>query len=104
LSDGARIDVLRRSNAGILSTEQIVLATHIDEQKWEDLGNNLRDDPRLAGVSEPKFASIYLLDDLNASGITFIRKRDKWKGKLIKFRDVIKRCPCRIAIQAAVGV
>ena len=46
LSDGARIDVLRRSNAGILSTEQIVLATHIDEQKWEDLGNNLRDDPR----------------------------------------------------------
>jgi hypothetical protein len=91
LSDGARIDVLRRSNAGILSTEQIVLATHIDEQKWEDLGKNLREDPLLAGVSDPKFVSIYLLDDFNASGTTFMRKREKWKGKLFKFRDVIKR-------------
>lgn len=91
LSDGARIDVLRRSNAGVLSTEQIVLATQIDEQKWEDLGSNLRDDPVLAGVSEPKFGSIYLIDDLNASGTTFLRKRATWNGKLIKFREVIKR-------------
>ncbi|WP_218276963.1 hypothetical protein, partial [Pseudomonas sp. FW306-02-F08-AA] len=30
LSDGARIDVLRRANAGTLLNDQIVLAAHID--------------------------------------------------------------------------
>jgi hypothetical protein len=89
LSDGARIDVLRRANAGVLTTEQIVLETHLDDQKWENLGENLSEDPLLKGILEPKFSSIYLLDDLNASGTTFIRRTPQWKGKLIKFRDGI---------------
>src|ERR1700733_6387351 len=44
LSDGARLDILRRANAGVLVNDQIVLATHIDEEKWKDLGAKLRKD------------------------------------------------------------
>jgi hypothetical protein len=42
LSDGARIDIFRRANAGVSSNEQVVTAPRINKTKWNDLLKNLR--------------------------------------------------------------
>ena len=44
LSDGARIDTLRRMNVGVISNEQIVIATQIDPHKWQSLLDDLQVD------------------------------------------------------------
>ncbi len=88
LSDGARIDLLRRANAGTLVNDQIVLAAHIDREKWEDLNKNLAADIKgLGGANVPMFRDIVLIDDFTASGTTFVRKKDDgaWTGKIYKF-------------------
>ena len=88
LSDGARIDELRRANVGILSNEQIVVATQLDGPKWKDLLKKLRKEQG----SEATFSEIYLIDDFIASGTTLLRfdENDQaWTGKLVRFRDTI---------------
>ena len=81
LSDGARIDVFRRANAGTISNEQVVTAPRINREKWDDLLDDLRADDKTA-----RFTSIFLIDDFIASGTTLLRKEgDKWKGKLARF-------------------
>ncbi|WFU92054.1 hypothetical protein QA644_34775 (plasmid) [Rhizobium sp. CC1099] len=86
LSDGSRIDVLRRANAGRLSQEQIVPMMNIGREKWADLGKELRNEQG----EDARFDDVYLIDDFTASGTTFIRQVDgKWKGKLKKFNDMI---------------
>jgi hypothetical protein len=83
LSDGARIDVFRRANAGTISNEQIVTAPRINEEKWGELLKDLRKDLE---DSEARFAFVFLIDDFIASGTTLLRLEDgKWKGKLPKF-------------------
>lgn len=37
LSEGARIDTIRHSNAGLLSNEQLVQGVQVDVDKWKDL-------------------------------------------------------------------
>lgn len=86
LSDGARIDILRRANAGRLSQEQIVPMMNIDPKKWVDLNDELQGDEG----EDAKFDRVYLIDDFTASGTTFIREVEgKWKGKLKKFNDLV---------------
>jgi len=86
LSDGSRIDVLRRANSKRLTTEQIVPMMDVGREKWEDLAKNLADD---AGA-DAKFKRIYLIDDFTASGTTFVRFVDgDWKGKLTKFNKLV---------------
>ena len=86
LSDGARIDILRRANSGRLSQEQILPMMNADKKKWEDLGKELRSDQG----RDAKFEQVYLIDDFTASGTTFIRKvNGEWKGKLKKFNDLV---------------
>ena len=85
LSDGARIDTLRHANVGILTNEQLVVATQIDLDKWEDLLCNLRKD-----LDDPKaqFALVYLFDDFIGTGSTFLRydeKNNEWTGKMMRF-------------------
>jgi hypothetical protein len=92
LSDGARMDVFRRANSGVISNEQTVLGPLVDHDKWRDLGKELKSDSLLASVTDPKFTHVYLIDDLTASGTTLIRydeEKRKWKGKLSKLRDLI---------------
>jgi len=87
LSDGARIDVFRRSNAGIVSNEQVVVGMQIADEKWTDLLATLQKDVHPTA----KFAYVYLLDDFVGSGKTLLRKDGKsWKGKLLKFWDNVK--------------
>jgi len=93
LSDGARIDMLRRSNAGVLVNDQIVLATHIDEDKWRDLGSKLKENKLFAGEKNPRFDRVWLIDDFTGSGTSFLRpdKKGGWTGKLYKFRQALEK-------------
>jgi hypothetical protein len=89
LSEGARLDLFRRANAGVVSNEQVLLATYADATKWDTLLEDLRKDLK---DSETKFRFVYLIDDFTGSGTTFIRKKEgKWKGKLIKFLKTAER-------------
>ena len=90
LSDGARIDVLRHSNVGRISNEQLVLAMQLDKDKWQDLLSNLRED-----LKDPtaRFRLIYLLDDFAGTGTSFLRYNEakkKWSGKLMRFNESIE--------------
>lgn len=86
MSDGSRTDILRRANAGRLSTEQVVATLAIDDEKWRNLNKELASSLE-AGA---KFDSVYLIEDFTASGTTFIRQKDgEWKGKLAKFNAMV---------------
>jgi len=86
LSDGSRIDILRRVNSPRLVQDQFVPMLDIGEEKWLDLGDELE---KALGEGT-RFDNVYLIDDFTASGTTFIRQVDgRWKGKLNKFNDLI---------------
>ena len=100
LSDGARLDSLRRANSEIISNEQVVITTEISKRKWEDLLDELKKDPRnkSEGEGKRKFERVYLIDDFTASGTSFIREEEnehteerELKGKLKKFAEVLKQ-------------
>lgn len=95
LSDGSRVDLLRRSNAGRISTEQVVPMFNVDDDKWIDMAKNLAAEAGMAAGD--KFDSVYLVDDFTASGTTFIRRTaGVWKGKLTKFNKLIKKAQAEI--------
>lgn len=82
LSEGAHLDIFRRANAAI-NNEQVLLATHVDQEKWDTLLEDLRAD---LGEANATFSFVYLIDDFTGSGTTFIRNRGgEWKGKLARF-------------------
>lgn len=90
LSEGARLDLLRRANAGIISNEQVLLATYVERDKWDKVRKELRDDTR---DPEAQFEMIYLIDDFVGSGTTFLRKDPEstgWKGKLPTFYNTVR--------------
>lgn len=90
LSDGARIDVFRRANAGVVSTEQVVTAPRINLSKWNDLLGNLREDLR---DTEARFAFVFLVDDFIASCTTLLRSDEEkkhWNGKMVRFWDDVQ--------------
>lgn len=88
LSDGSRIDVLRRANAGRLSQEQVVPMMNVDNEKWKGLGEDLRKEQG----PDARFRDVYLIDDFTASGTTFIRfpGGGTAKGKLAKFEKIVQ--------------
>ena len=105
LSDGARLDLFRRANAGVISNEQIVVAAHIDEEKWDDLLKNLRKAPGQA--PDARFSLVYLIDDFVGTGTTFIRKDSEsgaWKGKLAKFHKTVRDYRRDSPFEPSVGV
>lgn len=85
LSEGARLDLVRRANAGVISNEQVLLATYVDGEKWDKLLDDLRAD---LGDPAATFRVVYLIDDFVGSGTTFLRQDKqggRWKGKLAAF-------------------
>ena len=87
LSDGARLDLLRRVNDGAISHEQILPTIYVGPDKWravlDALQEKLQDD-------WARFRFLYLVDDFTASGTTFLRKKNgQWKGKLERFRQSV---------------
>jgi len=87
MSDGSRIDLLRRANVGRMSQEQVVATLSIDGQKWAEMGADLIKDEE---DETAKFERVFLVEDFAGSGTTFIRQKDgAWKGKLKKFEAAI---------------
>jgi len=94
LSDGSRIDVLRRANAGRLSQEQVIPMMNVDDEKWKDLADELKKDQGDGAL----FDNVYLIDDFTASGTTFIRfPEENPKGKLAKFEKIVQEAKGRLA-------
>jgi len=86
MSDGSRIDILRRTNSGRISQEQVVPMMNVDYEKWKSLDDDLKKEQG----NVAKFDNVYLIDDFTASGTTFIRFPDgKPKGKLAKFNQIV---------------
>jgi len=82
LSDGARIDLFRRVNVGIISNEQVVASSETADDRWQSLLEDLRKDLQ---DSTARFSSLFLLDDFIATGTTLLRwdeESGQWKGKL----------------------
>lgn len=99
MSDGARLDKLRRSSS--LSTEQFHLVTFVDEDKRKDLKKKLAKALLQIDPTSPiEFDQVVLVDDFSASGTTMLRpaidddgnlEKDEhgkqvWTGKLAKLR------------------
>lgn len=89
LSDGARIDLFRRANAGRIKNDQVVGLTTLDKGKWKELLDELRADTKDDGAM---FRFVVLIDDFVGSGTSLLRKKDsgEWSGKLVKFFDAYK--------------
>ncbi len=90
LSDGARIDVFRRANAGVVSNEQVVTAPRINKAKWDDLLKDLRGDLK---DPDARFAFVFLVDDFIASGTTLLRweeAKKRWNGKMLRFWEDVE--------------
>lgn len=89
LSDGARIDIFRRANAGRISNEQIVTSPRIIEAKWHELLNKLRKDSK---DETAQFRFVFLVDDFVGSGTTLLRNEGgEWQGKLRRFWDDVQK-------------
>lgn len=88
MSDGARLDRLRRSSP--FSTEQFHLVTELDDTRAQDMRKKLATAlGTLAIDADATFASVILVDDFAATGTTMIRpgtEPESWEGKLIKAR------------------
>jgi hypothetical protein len=95
LSDGARIDIFRRANAGVISNEQIVTAPRILRAKWDDLLKDLREELK---DESARFAFVYVVDDFIGSCTTLLRKETGgWTGKLFRFWEDLKE----VGVQAS---
>lgn len=78
LSDGAKIDQLRRSSK--LNNEQVIPTYEVSDDKVDDMLEELQK----SGETE-KFDTIFLVDDFTASGTSYFRKEEgKLKGKIFK--------------------
>lgn len=90
LSDGARLDLIRHVNAGVLQHEQFVLSPQADTKKWKDLLARLRKD-----LDDPKsrFRILYLIDDFAGTGTSLLRYDEaqrEWDGKLVRFKESVR--------------
>ncbi len=96
LSDGARLDVFRRSTP-IISNEQVCISYEITNERMKSIFDEIRKDMtdyteiyKYDGVSQNKIFNIFLLDDFSGSGISYLRKEtdtdgvEVWKGKITK--------------------
>ncbi|NCU05096.1 MAG: hypothetical protein GXC73_14035 [Chitinophagaceae bacterium] len=85
LSDGSKIDLLRRSSHRI-SNEQVLTTYSISRNKIDDMLSELKKEK----ISS-KFNTVFLIDDFTASGTSYFRKsEEQWKGKIFKFLESIR--------------
>lgn len=89
VSDGARIDVFRRYNEGLINNEQVVPMIEISTKKQASLKEKLQKRLNAMGSSAPAtFEWVCLIDDFTASGFTSIRKDESgWDGKVHRFME-----------------
>lgn len=87
MSEGARLDMVRRANVGLLVNEQIIVTAEPDLSRWRSALGKLKQ----RSGPDARFSSIYLIDDFVASGTTLLRQENgAWDGKLHRFRKVLR--------------
>ena len=101
LSDGARIDLFRRSNSE-LNQEQIWQTHELADDRVEELLAKLTQDVatiRGEPSEETKFTTVVLLDDFSASGRSYYRPKADGTlgGKIVKFYDKVIDCKNKIS-------
>ncbi|NAS30390.1 hypothetical protein GTQ40_05360 [Flavobacteriaceae bacterium R38] len=78
LSDGAKIDQLRRSSK--LNNEQVIPTYEVNNTKVGDMIKELKNTGE-----KGKFDTVFLVDDFTASGTSYFRNENgKWGGKIYK--------------------
>ena len=82
LSDGSRIDSLRRSSN--INNEQISTTHEISHEKDEEMLSELE----ISLGMKCKFHTVFLIDDFTASGKSYFRP-DENKGKILKFLEKV---------------
>lgn len=90
LSDGARIDIFRRT-AG-LEHDQVCVDYAISSKKYKEMIKKMdirvskKDtEGEIAGLLPNEFEHLFFLDDFSASGVSYLRKEGKnWAGKISK--------------------
>lgn len=83
LSDGSRIDQLRRYSG--LNNEQVIPTYQINKDKVDDMLKELKN----SGVTE-SYNTIFLIDDFTASGTSYFRSEEgERKGKIFKAIDAM---------------
>lgn len=94
LSDGARIDHLRRSSPG-LSHEQIHLASDIGEETIKGALESLR---HKQATNDPtaRFDQVLLVDDFYGSGFTLLRPNSSATGDENRFKGRLWRANLRL--------
>lgn len=98
LSDGARMEVFRRANSGIISHEQIYQTYELSEVRANKMQDELKGDLKIRlgrdiSDNEGKFTNIFLLDDFSASGSSYLKVTgdQKLKGKIAALYSSIFR-------------
>lgn len=89
LSDGAHVDLFRRSNPKEISHEQVSQDYQIAEDRAKDmlskLSTNIEDQGWNLSESGKRFRMLFLLDDFSGSGKSYLRIKDgQFEGKLHK--------------------
>ena len=95
LSDGARIDELRRSTRG-LGNEQVFQTYQVSAEKFNDMRKALRRELDALGSDAPDtFQSVVLVDDFAGSGKSILRTTPKGDstGRLQNFADIMTMNP-----------
>lgn len=98
LSDGARVDLYRRSEP-LISQEQVWLTYDVSLTKAEELLYKLESDLKKTlgnktDVTGKKFRTVFLLDDFTGSGISYIRQEAKdYAGKIFKTLSSLQSGP-----------
>lgn len=97
VSDGARIDVFRRYNEGVVNNEQVVAMIEISMKKRlklkEKLAKRLKE---IGSQADDTFEWVCLVDDFTASGTTSIRydeEKQEWDGKVQRFMEELSEKP-----------
>lgn len=105
LSDGARIDALRRFSQ--LKHEQTHPTFSLDNNKAKDMLDKLQSDLKeMKADGNRKYGSIFLIDDFTASGLSYLRAKDDGStdGKIEKCVHAIRRGSLQILCENDVNI
>lgn len=98
LSDGARIDILRRNSQ--LNHDQVCVNYDLSETKFGEILKSMGEDTgaiickidEFSNISFPTLYNIFLFDDFSGSGISYLRyESNMWKGKIIKVLNCLEK-------------
>lgn len=90
LSDGARTEIFRRSNPGIISHEQVYLTYELSQDRATEMKKKLSSDlteihGQVQETCNNRFKMLFLLDDFSASGTSYLKyneTKNTFSGKI----------------------